>query len=241
MKLIPSITTTEGSNWKDKLKEIKDLRIEEVAFFPTCLTKEQRGIFYELLKQSPIKRIPFVHLRSDMDVSELDFLVKDYGTKIFNVHSEKEYPIDKEWLTNYREIICIENTSKCLFDEEEIKNYGGICLDFSHLEDRRLLSIETYNKDAAVLFKFPIKCNHISAIKKEFSLDAKKKGELKYASHHMDDLSELDYLRNYPIQYFSDLCAIELDNKIYEQLEAIKHINNFIGERDKLISKMLEY
>jgi hypothetical protein len=240
MKLVPSITTTEGSDWKNKLKEVKDLKIEEVAFFPTCLSKEQRNNFYELLKQSSIKRIPFVHLRNDMDVSEIDFLVKNYGTKIFNTHSEREYSIDKEWLTNYREIICIENTPNSPFDEKEIKNYGGICLDFAHLEDARLLNLKVYENEISVLSKFPIKCNHISVIKKDFS-SIEKKGKLHYHSHHMDNLSELDYLRNYPIQYFSDFCAIELDNNVSEQLETIKHINNLMVERDKFISKMLEY
>lgn len=241
MKLIPNITTTGGSDWKNKLKEIKDLKIEEVAFFPTCLSKEQRNNFYELLKQSSIKRIPFVHLRNDMDVSELDFLVKNYGTKIFNVHPERDYPIDKEWLVDYKDIICIENTPYSPLDENEIKNYGGICLDFAHLEDKRLLNLKVYENEIAVLSKFTIKCNHVSAIKKDFSSIDRKKGELHYDSHHMDNLSEMDYLRNYPIQYFSDFCAIELDNKISEQLEAIKYINNFMGTRDKLISKMLEY
>jgi hypothetical protein len=56
----------------------------------------------------------------------------------------------------------------------------------------------------------------------------------------MDSLSELDYLKNYPVNYFSDFCAMELDNKISEQLEAIEYINNFMGERNKFINKMLE-
>ena len=241
MKFIPSITTTKGSDWKDKLREIEGLKIEEIAFFPTCLTKEQRKNFYEALKQSPIKRIPFVHLRDDMDVSELEFLVNNYDTRIFNTHSEREYPIDKEWLVKYRELICIENTLGSPLDEEEVKRYGGICLDFAHLENQRLLNSESYEKNVAVLSKFPIKCNHVSAIKKDFSSIDQKKRELRYDSHHMDNLSELDYLKNYPVQYFSDFCAIELDNKISEQLEAIEHINNFMGTRDKLINKMLEY
>jgi hypothetical protein len=241
MKFIPALTTTKGSNWKEKFREIEELKIEEIALFPTCLAKEHRKTLYDMIKNSCIKRIPFVHLRDDMDVEELEFLTKEYDTKIFNTHSEKAFPIDNEWLVNYRGLICIENTYDFPLQEEEIKKYGGICLDFAHLENLRLLEIDKYKKTVEVLSKFPIKCNHVSAVKKEFSFTDSKTRKLQYDSHHMDNLSELDYLKNYPINYFSDFCAIELDNKMSEQLEAIDYINNFMGVRDKFINKMLEY
>lgn len=240
MKFIPALTTTNGSNWKEKFREIEALKVEEIALFPTCLTKEHRKTLYDMIKNSCIKRIPFVHLRDDMDVDELEFLAKEYDTQIFNTHSEREFPIDNEWLVRYKELICIENTSNFPLIEEEVKKYGGVCLDFAHLENLRLLESDKYKKEVEVLSKLPIKCNHISAIKKEFSFVDSKTRKLRYDSHHMDDLSELDYLKNYPINYFSDFCAIELDNKISEQLEAIDYINNFMGVRDKFINKMLE-
>jgi hypothetical protein len=240
MKFIPTITTTSGSNLKEKMREVGDLNLEEVALFLTCLNKEQRKNLYEMIKKSPIKRIPFVHLRDDMDVSELEFLAKTYDTRIFNTHSERLFKIDNEWLVKYRELICIENTPDAELDENEIKKYGGICLDFAHLENTRLLNMERYKREVEVLSKFPIKCNHVSAIKKEFSFVDKKKRTLQYDSHHLDDVSELDYLKNYPVSYFSDYCAIELDNKLSEQLEAIEYINEFMGLRDKFINKMLE-
>jgi hypothetical protein len=241
MKFIPALTTTKGSNWKEKFREIQELKIEEIALFPTCLTKEHRNTLYDMIKNSCIKRIPFVHLRDDMDVQELEFLAKEYDTQIFNTHSEREFPINNEWLVKYRELICIENTERFPLDPEEIKKYGGICLDFAHLENLRLLAKDKYNKEIEVLSKFPIKCNHVSVIKKDFSFVDAKKLKLKYDSHHMDDLSELDYLKNYPVNYFSDYCAIELDNKIKEQIEAINYINEFMGARNKFINKMLEH
>jgi len=241
MKFIPTITTTSGSNWKEKFREIEALKIEEVALFLTCLTKDQRKNLYEVLKNSSIKKIPLVHLRSDMDVSELEFLAKTYDTRVFNTHSERLFPIDNEWLVKYRELICIENTYDASLDPEEIKKYGGICLDFAHLENLRLLENERYKKEIEVLSKFPIKCNHVSVIKKEFSFVDSKTRKLQYDSHHLDDFSELDYLKNYPVQYFSDYCAIELDNKISEQIEAINYINGFMGSRDQFINNMMEY
>lgn len=240
MKFIPTIITSGGSNWKEKMKEVEELKLEEVALFPTCLDKEQRKSLYEMIKKSSLKRIPFVHLRDDMDVSELEFLAKEYDTRIFNTHSEKIYRIDNEWLVKYRELICIENTYEAPLDENEIKKYGGICLDFAHLENARLLDSERYRKEVEVLGKFPVKCNHVSAIKKDFSFIDEKKRTLQYDSHHLDDMTELDYLKNYPVRYFSDYCAMELDNKLSEQLEAIEYINEFMGSRDKFINKMLE-
>lgn len=240
MKFIPTLTTTNGSNWKDKFREIEALNIEEIALFLTGLPRENRKTLYDMIKTSCIKRIPFVHLREDMDVDEIEFLVREYDTKIFNTHSEREFSIDREWLVTYKDLICIENTPNSPLDIEEIKKYGGVCLDFAHLENLRLLEVDKYKKEVDVLSKTIIKCNHISAIKKEFAFTDSKTLKLRYDSHHMDDLSELDYLRNYPINYFSDFCAIELDNKFSEQLEAIEYIGKFIGERNKFISKMLE-
>jgi predicted nucleic acid-binding protein len=238
MKILPTITTITGSNWKDKIREIRELKIEEIALFPTCLNKEQRKTLYELLKQTSVKRIPFVHLRTDMDVEELEFLAKEYDTAIFNVHSEREYPIPKEWLVKFKELICIENTHTPL-DENEVKNFAGICLDVAHLENLRILEPDKYAQQMEIINKFPIKCNHISAIKKEFSFIDEKKRKLAYDSHFMDNVFELDYLKNYPVKYFSEYCAIELENSISDQLEAIEYINRILGGRDKFVENML--
>lgn len=240
MKFLPTITTAGSSNWKDKIREINDMKLEEVALFLTGMTKDQRKFLYDLIKTSSIKRIPMVHLKDDMTIDELEFLAKEYDTRVFNTHSEKEYAIDNKWLVKYRELICIENTHNSPLDEMEIKNYGGICLDFAHLENTRLLEMDRYAKEVAILSKFPVKCNHISAIKKDFSFIDDKNRKLRYDSHHLDDMKELDYLKNYPIQYFSDFCAIELDNKLVEQLEAIDYIQKFMGERNKLINRMIQ-
>lgn len=240
MKFLLSITTTNGSNWREKIREATSMRIEEVALFPTVLNSEERKSLYALIADSSIKRIPFVHLRSDMGIKELDFFIEKYDTRIFNTHSEKQFPINREWINKYREFICIENTHDCPLDGNEIKKYGGICLDLSHLENSRLTDMERYNKEVEVLNKFPVKCNHISAIKKDISFVNSKKRELEYDSHHLDDLTELDYLRKYPLKYFSNFCAIELENNFSEQMEAMQYINKFMESRDKLISKMVE-
>lgn len=71
MKIFPSITTTGYkpffSDWREKIKELKDFNIKEICFFPTCLSKKERKEAYGLFKKEKIKNIPFVHLRTDMD------------------------------------------------------------------------------------------------------------------------------------------------------------------------------
>lgn len=240
MKIYPTITTGDRSNWRDKIREINYLKLEEVAVFPTLLEKSERKNLYQLIKESSIKKIPIVHLRSDMEIDELDFFAKKYDTQIFNAHSSKEFPIDEKWLREYRELIAIENTHDSPLEEEEIRKYGGICLDLSHLENVRILDKERYDKEVEVISKFKIRCNHISVIKKDFTFVDNKRRKLRYDSHKLEDNSELDYLKNYPVHYFSNFCAMELKNSIAEQIEAIKYVNSFMQNRDNFIKIMIE-
>ncbi len=63
--------------------------------------------------------------------------------------------------------------------------------------------------------------NHISSSKKSVSHKI-------HTKHYLDDYSGLNYLKNYPLNYFSKFIAIELENTIKEQLEAIDYINELL-------------
>lgn len=233
-QFLPAITTlsakfkVEGNSWQEKIKEIDELGLEKVAIFPTCLNKEQRQEMYSLLEETGLKEIPFVHLRSDMSVEELDYLVKKFKTKVFNIHSEKQYPLAHN-LEKYRKQLFIENT--ILWNEQEIKKFAGVCLDFSHLHDDELLCPEKYQINFGLLGKYKIGCNHIAAISK-VSLTETEDGKanlLHYSKHLFQDLSEFDYLKNYPKEFFSQFCAIEIENSLAEQLKAIDYITNILS------------
>ncbi|MBI4101643.1 MAG: hypothetical protein HY443_01615 [Candidatus Nealsonbacteria bacterium] len=226
-RILLSITTTNNNDWRARLQEAKELGVKELALFPTCLDFEDRQALYSALPEFSIENIPFCHLRSDMGVEELDFLVKNYHTKAFNTHMEIEYPRVRDW-SKYQKIIFIEFVYHKL-DEKELKEFGGICLDISHLEDDRLLHRENYEHNLKVLEKYPIGCNHISAVRKLSRVD--EVGQERFDFHRLDDLSELDYLRGYPEKYFSPLCAIELENSIPEQLKVRDYINKIILEK----------
>jgi len=225
MNFFPTITTTKNSNWKGKIKEAKYLNLSELAVFPTALNQLQRKKLYHLLEESNIKSIPFVHLRGDMKLWELDYLVKKYHTQRFNIHSIKKFPLIYDY-SKYKHIIYIENTDSCL-SESELKNFAGICLDFSHLENDRLMQKQRFEHNLKLIKKYPIGCNHISVIKKIPHLEGNEK---RVDEHWMEDFSELDYLKNYPLHYFSEFCAIELENSLKEQLDAIGYIIKLISK-----------
>lgn len=219
-QFLPTITTTRGSDWQEKIKEIDKLAITRAAVFPTCLLKPAREKLYGLLEKSCLQEIPLVHLRSDMLPSELDYFINKWQTKVFNTHSQKEFPFQYD-LSKFKKMIYIENIYTG-FDPEEIKDFAGLCLDFSHLENDKRLHKENFKKNIAVLKQFPIGCNHISAVASQTHQDIE--GSPIYAVHRLTNLSELDYLKNYPLKWFSDFIAIELENSLKEQIEAIDYI-----------------
>jgi hypothetical protein len=226
--ILLSVTTTTGSDWKKMVADINKLKIKEVALFPTAIADKEREELYQLLENSTIDSIPFVHLRSDMLPSELKYLIKKYKTKVFNIHSEQEFPLFYDY-SKHRDVIYIENTPSFL-DEEELKEYAGICLDISHLENDRLTCLKRFKQTQKMITKYPIGCNHISALKKEPRLD-KNSATFRYDKHHLVDLSELNYLKRYPLSYFSDFIAIELENSIKEQLVVQKYITDLLFEK----------
>jgi len=104
------------------------------------------------------------------------------------------------------------------------------------LENNQLLEEKEYKLNLEVIGKYPIRCNHISAIKEKFMLGGE--GKMYYSSHVLNSRGELDYLKKYPLNYFSNFCAIELNNKIKDQLEAIKYINSLFKAQEKQIKEL---
>lgn len=228
-QFLATVTTTRGCDWRARIKEIDKLGLKKAAVFPTCLPEEQeRKELYALLEKSRLKEIPLVHLRSDMKPDELAYLSNKWQTKVFNTHSQKEYPFQYDY-SRFKNRIYIENTYTA-FDLEEIKDFAGICLDFSHLENDRLLHQKSYQQNLEALKECQktkdclIGCNHISAVPDITHNDLE--GSPIYSIHYLKDFSELDYLKNFPANWFSSFIAIELENSLEEQLRAIEYITD---------------
>ncbi len=230
IKIFPTITTISGLRWMDKMDEINRLELDEIALFPTCMDLSRRKKLYGMLEKSPVKNIPYVHLRNDMDIPEMEYFMRRFNTKVFNIHTNREFPFKYEY-SKYAGMIYVENIYYPL-DEEEIKKFAGICIDFSHLENDRILYKEKYRHNVSLIEKYKIGCNHLSAIKKETSRDDGSKYDrlnIRYDSHEFGDLSEFDYLKNYPLNYFSNYIAIELENSIEEQLKVKEYLKKLIN------------
>ena len=224
-KIFPSITTL--SDWQGKIKEVRELGLTEVCLFLTGLDETTRKSLYSALKETKIAKIPLIHLRTDMELWELDYLMKNYEIRAFNIHMQIEFPLIYDY-SKYKDIIYLENIYN-VFDENELKEFAGICLDFSHLENERILNKEKFDKFVRIIGKYPIGANHIALIKKSKHTD--ETGETRYDAHTMENLSELDYLENYPLNYFSPILALELENSIKEQLLAKDYIAGIIKEK----------
>ncbi|MFH1412739.1 MAG: hypothetical protein ABIG10_01790 [bacterium] len=230
-KILLGLTTTQGSNWQDKVKEISQFNIKEIGLLPTTLNYEQRGQLYKMLQDTPLETIPFVHLRHDMEQKELDYLVAKYKTKIFCSHANEEGIKLIDRLPKYLTMIYLENDvddksdkyfNAKVFDEHKV---AGICLDLAHLENQRNRYKQSYKRVQAVLNKYPIGCNHVSAVKTNILL---KLFHRKSTSHELKNLDDLDYLRKFSKNYFAKYIVIELENSFQEQLEIKKHLENML-------------
>lgn len=241
-KILLGLTTTRNSNWREKIKEINKYNIKEIALFPTCLEKEQRQELYGLLENSPLKKIPHVHLRNDMDVFELDYLVQRWGTEVFNIHTKKSYPFLHD-LSKYAAKIFVEN-HEIVFDgkkylsgdylpsKKDLQKWAGLCLDVAHREDfllkQEIVAKKAEDKIIKLLEKFKIGCCHISAIQNKPQKDMAKKGAWQFSYHTMNELQELDYVKKY-VDILPDIISIELENSFKKQLEAKKYLEKIIN------------
>jgi len=231
--IYPSIVTTDGNHFK-KLEEATKLGLEEVCFFATQLSLEERKNFYELLKESTIKYIPLVHVKEDMELWELDYFTRNFQTKLFNCHPQAEHKF-KNNLSKYRKKIFVENTFFTL-DENDVKFYAGVCIDFSHLETMRHFQLKAYGPNLKLIGKYHRGCGHISAEGKIFPSGGLSKipkyfpflGKFlkkKFSAHFLRDFNDLDYLERYQ-KYFPPIMALELENSLEEQLKIIDYLSS---------------
>jgi hypothetical protein len=233
-KILVGLTTTPSSDWREKVEEAKKFNIKEVALFPTFLVSGERVELYKLIENSPIKSIPHVHLRDDMEEWELDYFVKKYGTQLFNIHAS-EKNLNLPGFSRYSHMMYVENSLEIDNNfAKALQKCAGICLDVSHYEDFGFRVKECdYSRFASMLQKNKVGCCHISAImeksRKEYYDKLDRELDI-YNNHFMNDLSELDYVFNY-IEYLPEIISIELENDFASQLKAKEHLNKIINEK----------
>lgn len=233
-KILLGLTTTPGSDWRGKIKEIDQLGIKEISLFPTCLDFSQRRQMYGLLEKTNLEAIPHVHLREeDFEDGELAYLTERYKTEVFNLHPNSTAFGFIQKHPDLRKKIFVENLfnnySKGNLNLDNFKKYGvaGICLDFSHMATEKEICREYYQRVLEILKIYPVGCNHISGFKSNFLKRILKLGA-KMSSHWCFDESWLDYLKEFPASYFSPYLSIELENPFAEQLEFKKYLEQIL-------------
>lgn len=232
-KILVSLTTITPNLWKEKVKEIDNLNIKEIALFLTCLKKKERKELYKKLGKTGLKRIPFVHAREeDMDIDEYDYLTNNFKTKVFNLHPTRTSFDRMKELKKYQKNIFVENIYN--IDKEYISTLsvcGGACIDISHWEDFGAIQKgKGYGNFKKILDNSKIGCCHISAITKhpqrKYTDDSGKEMPM-FSCHIFSSFSEFDYIKKYK-KYLNGYIAIEVENPLAEQLKAKKYIEKLL-------------
>ncbi|NTW13928.1 MAG: hypothetical protein HGA31_02760 [Candidatus Moranbacteria bacterium] len=223
-KILLGLTTTPGSDWREKVEEMKRFGIREVALFPTYLVKKDREELYGLLEDIEGLNIPHVHLREeDMAAEELAYLDDRYHPVAFNVHVSAH---GTNGLVGYRDRIYVENQSDPfpagIFDE-----YAGLCLDTQHLKYARFRSPKVYREVKGFLAEnVTVGCCHISpfpALRNYF-----RRRRLGVESHYMIDIREYDYVKEY-VGYLPEYVSIEAENSFEEQIAIKEYLEKIIN------------
>jgi hypothetical protein len=227
-RVLIGLTTTAGSDWKEKTDEIRQFGMKELALFPTGLDRRGRDELYRRLEEAKVESIPHVHLRGDMIVDELRYLKSTYGTRAFNVHPAADrygYPIVEDPAD--RGMIFFENT-KCLPTGAELDTHGGLCIDFSHWECAKSIGNTGYSGFEKTVRKYRTGCCHVSA----FPLRMRSEPSALISSnlHYLQDLRDLDYMADY-VEYLPDLISIELENPFRDQLIVKNYLERMLSGR----------
>jgi hypothetical protein len=225
MVILPGLTSTKKEGIPAFVSDLRRSGELYIALFPTCLSKPERQGLYAELSAIPGLRIPHVHLRADCDRAEIAQLSATFGTEVFNIHPRKSsHPFEYAFGPVASQVF-VENVDVPA-EDAELEAHGGICPDFSHLENARLherrLYVETTMRQ---LKRYRKGCCHLSAIRVGCPNDWA--GE--WDHHRYRSLSDFDYLVAYRDFMPEAWASLELENSLSEQLEARSYIESLFA------------
>lgn len=225
-RILLGLTTTSGSDWREKTDEIREFDLKEIALFPTGIDRRGRDELYRRLEKTSIESIPHVHLRGDMTRDEIEYLKGTYGTRAFNIHPAADgrgYPFVGD--SADRDMVFVENTL-CVPASAEIDRHGGLCIDFSHWEVAKNLGNTSYSGFDETAKRHPVGCCHVSAF--PLGIRSSPSAILSSNLHYLRDLSDLDYVAGY-VAYMPDIVSIELENPFSEQIVARDYLERMVN------------
>ena len=132
-QLIVSITGRKKKDWQNKLKEINQYQIKEIGLFLEIFSPRERAGLLEALKNSCVKRIPLVHIRSDTTKKEIAYLKKNFQSKYFTIH-ESHFHILKKWRGFFKNLYLEMNTDNYIAKYVNVEKIGGFCIDLAHFK-----------------------------------------------------------------------------------------------------------
>jgi len=210
--------TGEKSDWQEKLKDINELKIAEVAVFLERFKKVERDVFYPFLLKSCIKKVPLVHIREDVTKEEIKFFIDNYKTQHFNIHEEHFNILDR-WKGYLDKLYLEMDYNSEISKNVRVKEIGGFCIDLAHFKS----AIAQGSEEAYYAFlrknKIKFACNHLNGY------DPDKREDI----HTIKDLKDFDYLTTLPKYVFSDIIALEVDNSIKEQLKFKEYLDKLLA------------
>ncbi|MDP2934303.1 MAG: hypothetical protein Q8N59_00825 [bacterium] len=218
-KIYPSLTGATNSDWQSKLREIEDSKITEIAVFLSLFDKKERDHLYKFLLKSSIKKVPLVHLRDDSDSEDVEFFVKNFETKCFNIHEGFFEFLDK-WNGHWDKIYLEMNYNNEIPKDVDVEKIAGFCIDFSHLKTAIARGSKEANYILSRKGKMKIACNHLNGYDSVNNED----------KHNVTDLKDFDYLTTLPKYVFGEIIAIETYNSIEEQLKFKEYLVKLLNK-----------
>jgi hypothetical protein len=220
MRVLPGLTSTRPELITPFLADLRRSSVRTIAFFPTCLDPASRRALYAELEAIAGLAIPHVHLRSDCFPGEIAYLGRRFGSVAFNIHpAASGHPFDPAQAPEKRRLF-VENV-EVPPDDAELAELGGLCPDWSHLENARLFGRTDYVATMErQLGRFPVGCCHISAIR----AGEPNRWSGGWDQHDFRSLGDFDYLAAYRAYLPADWASLELENSLGEQLEAVAYL-----------------
>jgi len=227
MTIIPGLTTTVVEAIPQFIEDLGRSNVRTIALFPTAIGPERREPMYRELERIHDLAIPHVHLRTDFDVEEIDYLVERFGAEVFNIHPQASIHPFGALPARYAERIFVENVDVPP-DDRDLDESGGICPDYSHLESARHRGMGDYVKTVeAQLRSRRIGCCHVSAIR----IGEHNEWNGGPDHHRLAVLSDLDYMANYRSVLPDRWVSLELENPLAEQIEAAVYLSGLLSSR----------
>ncbi len=217
-------------DWRGEITKLNELGISDLALFIDSLTIEQRREVYRLIKPLASLNISYVHITSNFEEWELDYLTATHNTFFFGLSLDTSSFAFISTIPNFSSAVVIENPADnkfmSLFTDEALVHAGvnQLCLDVKTLETDRRHHNKKYLATINVLDHHKIAVTQIGVVPEGFFRKV-------FSPHSqlLTTLSDLHYLKNIPKSYLANLIILELDNSLEEQLEISKYIKSFFA------------